>query len=166
MARPTLKPSDVRRAVIAKKAGANYVWRIIFEARRAGIKPSLGFALVEQESNFSNVFGHDPTIFIGAGQVTKEKYLRYKQARGHTRMQGVGPVQLTWWEFQDRADRLGGCWKPQHNIRVGFSLLADLVKVHGERKGLAIYNGGSVRPNFVYADQVLARRKKWHDRFN
>jgi hypothetical protein len=147
----------------ARRSGANYCLAIIEEARRAGLPISLGFALIEQESGFRNVFGHDPTIFAGAGNVTKTKYLAYKRARGHTRMQGVGPAQLTWWEYQDSADRLGGCWVARNNIRVGFELLAALVDRHGEREGLAIYNGGSRNPNHRYAQQVLDRRRKWHN---
>ena len=151
----------------AKRHGANYCIAIIEEARRADLPISLGFALIEQESGFANVFGHDPTIFAGAGTVTKAKYQRYRRARGsHGQggMQGVGPAQLTYWSFQDRADDRGGCWVARHNIRVGFELLAALVKRHGKRKGLAIYNGGSANPNYAYADQVLARQRKWHDR--
>jgi hypothetical protein len=77
-------------------------------------------------------------------------------------MQGVGPLQLTWWEYQNRADLYGGCWKPKCNYRVGFRLLASLVKHHGERKGLAIYNGGLAHPNYEYASSVLDKKDKWH----
>lgn len=71
--------------------------RIIREARRAGIAISLGFALIEHESGGKNIFGHDPTIYVGAGDVTKAKYLAYKRQRGSSGrggMQGVGPCQL------------------------------------------------------------------------
>lgn len=165
----SLSQHEARLRDLAKARGAEYVTAIFEEARRAGLTRSMGLALVEQESNFSNVFGHDPTIFVGAGRVTKAKYLAYKRQRGPTGrggMQGVGPVQLTWWEYQDRADKLGGCWVARNNIRVGFELLASLIEQHGDRKGLAIYNGGSRNPNFAYADQVLARRRKWHDILN
>lgn len=158
---------DVALREKAKRHGANYALAIVEEARRAGIPVSLGFALIEQESGFRNVFGHDPTIFAGAGTVTKSKYLAYRRQRGANGrggMQGVGPAQLTYWSFQDRADDFGGCWVARHNIRVGFELLAALVKRHGPRRGLAIYNGGAARPNFAYADEVLARQRKWHDR--
>src|SRR5262245_30978847 len=100
---------DLSLARRARRWGARYSLRIVREARRAGLPISLGFALIEQESGFRNVFGHDPTIFTGAGTVTRQKYRAYKAARGTTRMQGVGPAQLTWWQFQDQADRLGGC---------------------------------------------------------
>jgi hypothetical protein len=133
-------------------------------------------ALLGQESNGGhNVWGHDDTIFIGGydaknhkhwgSEVTKAAYIEYKRQRGHSLMQGVGPMQLTWWGYQDEADRLGGCWIPRYNIKVGFRVLANLIKLHGERKGLAVYNGGLANPNYHYADQVLLRKRNWHKRF-
>ena len=153
--------SDLVMATRAKRAGARYSLRIIREARGAGLPISFGFALVEQESGFSNVFGHDPTIFVGAGKVTKAKYLAYKKARGQTRMQGVGPVQLTWWATQDEADRLGGCWRPGINMRVGFQTLAANIKAHGEHDGAKAYNGTGPAAE-KYADLLLGRKRKWH----
>jgi len=156
---------DLALARTAKKHGANYALRIIMQARKSGIPISLGFALIEQESNFQNVFGHDPTIFSGAGKVTKAKYQAYKAQRGpqgHGGMQGVGPAQLTWYSYQDEADKRGGAWKPKHNISFAFDHLASLIKAKGMREGIAAYNGsGPAAQN--YADSVLRRQKKWHD---
>lgn len=171
MALVRLVPTDIRRARIAKKFGANYVWRTLYEARRAGLGPAAAIALIEQESGFRNVYGHDPTgNHVGAGLVTEANYRDYKRKRdrgckGCGGMQGVGPAQLTWWEYQDKADKLGGAWIPRNNIRVAMELLAPLVKKHGLRKALAIYNGGTTHPNFNYADQVLERRAKWRKLF-
>lgn len=87
-------------------------------------------AILEQEtSGGRNVFGNDPSIFSGAGRVTEEKYKAYKRERIRTgKMQGVGPMQLTWWEFQNRADEAGGCWKPYINIVTGARILRDWKK--------------------------------------
>jgi hypothetical protein len=137
--------------------------RIILEARRAGIPVSLGFALVEQESGFRNVFGHDPTIYVGAGKVTKSKYLAYKRARGTRHMQGVGPCQLTWWQTQDAADALGGCWVPRHNIRQAFATLARNIKANGLHDGVRAYNGSGPKAE-AYAGSVLAKQARWHKR--
>ena len=67
----------------------------IQEAKRAGLPLELACALLEKESGGGkNVYGHDPSIFRGAGQVTRENYARYKKARlasGNRQMQGVGP---------------------------------------------------------------------------
>ncbi len=158
--------SRARDAVLAAKAkrhGANYSLRIVIEARRAGIPLSLGFALIEQESNFRNVFGSDPTIYVGAGTVTKAKYQRYKSLRGKSLMQGVGPAQLTWWESQDRADKYGGCWLPKHNIRAAFETLAVNIKQHGREVGIERYNGSGQAAR-LYAQRVLWKMRRWHDR--
>jgi hypothetical protein len=145
--------------------------RIIIEARRAGIPISLGFALVEQESGFRNVWGHDPapngnTSAIGGKPVTKARYRLYKSHRGPTGrggMQGVGPCQLTWYSKQDRADQMGGCWVARYNIRVAFEDLAALIKQHGEREGIKRYNGSGAAAT-SYAARVLARKSVWHRR--
>jgi hypothetical protein len=136
-------------------------WR---EARRAGIEFAALCAFLEKESSGGeNVFGHDDSVFSGAGTVTKDKYAAYKQERdallpdGPRRMQGVGPMQLTWWEFQDRADELGGCWKPGVNVRAGCEVIAGL-----RRQGLGWwhvakrYNGAD-----AYANDFLEKLGKW-----
>lgn len=130
-------------------------------ARKAGLPLDLACAFLDQESGGGrNVFGHDPTIFAGAGQVTKEKYLAYKRARGQTRMQGVGPMQLTWWEYQDRADRMGGCWDPGVNMEVGFRIAAAHIRMRGLMAGIAAYNGsGSAAQR--YAVSVRAKARHW-----
>jgi hypothetical protein len=160
---------DQELAELAKAHGASYSLRIVWEARRAGIPISLAFALVEQESSFRNVWGHDPppnggTSQLGGNPVSKTAYLAYKKRRGpvgHGGMQGVGPCQLTWYSKQDRADELGGCWVAKHNIRVALEDLAALVKQYGERRGLARYNGSGIAAE-RYAQQVLDRQRKWH----
>lgn len=161
---------DRELAEIAKRHNAHYSLRIIIEARRAGIPISLGFALIEQESNFSNVFGHDQTIFVGAGRVTEAKYKSYKAKRGPTGrggMQGVGPPQLTYYTKQDRADKLGGCWKPQYSIRVAFEDLAGLIDKHGLAKGLGVYNAGEggweKGLGREYSRSVQSKQDKWHE---
>lgn len=154
---------DIQLAAKASRWGSRYSLRIVWEARRAGIPVSLGFALIEQESGFRNVFGHDPTIFVGAGVVTKQKYLAYRKQRGRTRMQGVGPAQLTWWAYQDAADKLGGCWIPKHNIRVAFELLASHIRRLGTEAGIAAYNGSGPAAR-RYAKEVRAKQLRWHDR--
>jgi hypothetical protein len=165
---------DLASAKRAAEHGMDRSLRLLMEARQAGIGQSLALALRTQETGIKgdgNVFGHDPTIFVGAGQVTKAKYLAYKHQRGNHGqggMQGVGPLQLTYFSFQDRADQLGGCWNVTYNYRVGFRDLAHLIDVHRHmnhpvRVALAVYNGGAVNPNFRYADSVLKHAKWWHD---
>ncbi len=137
-------------------------WR---EARRADVPFHVVCAYVEHESSGGkNIFGHDPTIFVGAGKVTKTKYRAYKRERDRTapenrRMQGVGPMQLTWWEFQDGADELGGCWNPRFNIRYACDLLARYRREEGSWFAAAKrYNGSE-----DYAEHNAALRDKWRD---
>lgn len=162
-------PRDLVLARRAKKAGANYGLRIIMEARRAGIPLSLAFALIEQESGFRNVFGHDPTTSIPKDwqgrEVTKDRYLHYKKNRSSEGMQGVGPAQLTWYEYQDQADKRGGAWIPKHNIGVAMDHLAALLRVKSNRhEAIKGYNGTGPAAE-KYAKQVEDRMKKWHKVF-
>ena len=137
----------------------------VAEAQRAGLPLKLACAMLEKESaGGHNVFGHDRgTIFAGAGAVTEEKYREYKRKRvasGNKLMQGVGPCQLTWWSIQDAADKAGGCWRPEINMRIGFGHLAGLVKQHGEADGARRYNG-SGDAAVAYSKDLLAKARKW-----
>lgn len=175
-------PRDIWLARRAKWAGAHYALRIVLEARRAGIPISLGFALIEKESNFRNVYGHDPVRSVRprrpgmtdlaakltpvqGGPVTKVNYQVYKQRRQRgLGMQGVGPAQLTWHEYQDRADQRGGCWIPKHNIAVGFDVVAAHMRQSdgGVREAVRKYNGsGKAAEN--YAQDVMQRYVNWHN---
>jgi hypothetical protein len=143
-----------------RRAGIVYpvtTWQI---ARIARLGLPLGCAMLMQESSGGhNEFGHDPTIFIGAGKVTKARYLAYRALRDHTgECQGVGSCQLTSRGYQDQADKLGGCWVPRHNIAVGFHALAGLIREHGLKDGIAAYNAGpgNIQAGMRYAEHVLA----------
>jgi hypothetical protein len=139
-------------------------YRAITEARRAGLRLELACALLEKESGGGqNVYGHDPSIFCGAGRVTRANYAEYKRGRlasGNRSMQGVGPCQLTWWEFQDQADAQGGCWRPEVNMRVGFRHLAALVERYGESDGARRYNGSGDTAE-AYSRDLLAKARRW-----
>lgn len=157
---------DVKLARIARSFGMQNSLRIIKEARATGVPVSLALALFEQESGGANIFGHDPTIFVGAGKVTKRKYGQYLSQRGPTGrggMQGVGPGQLTWWATQDQADRLGGAWQPKFNIRIALQTLAGNMRTYGYAKGIERYNGfGPAAEQYSRTVRVLAQR--WHQR--
>jgi uncharacterized protein YcbK (DUF882 family)/peptidoglycan hydrolase-like protein with peptidoglycan-binding domain len=143
---------------------------VISEARRAGIPLALACALLEKETaGGHNVFGHDRDraghyIFPardGTIPVTEALYQEYKQRRKVTGMaQGVGPCQLTFKGFQDQADALGGCWKPEINIRVGFKVLADNIRANGQARGVARYNGDGAAAD-AYSKDVLAKSRRW-----
>jgi hypothetical protein len=167
--------ADREYAIAAKSWGMVGSLRLLWEARAAGLWASQGLALRTIESGVrgdGNVWGHDSspnggTSDLGGEPVTEadyRAYLRRRGNRGQGGMQGVGPLQLTWWGFQDEADKIGGCWVAKFNYRIGFDHFAHLVVANGERLGAAIYNGGPSRPNFAYADKFAAAKDLWHDR--
>jgi len=147
------------RVDAARRAGCTMADAARRATRDAGIPYYVGCAFLLQESGGGrNVFGHDPTVFAGAGEVTRSKYLAYKKVRQRTGlMQGVGPMQLTWYSYQDRADRLGGAWKPYANMLVGFRHLAALHRSTGSWTTAAHeYNGGGPMAE-AYAAQMAGR---------
>lgn len=164
-----VSPLSIRKyAKTARRFGMNHAWTTAHEAAKAGIPVSLGFALVEQETGTCrNVYGHDPVRNRApkGGHVTKKNYLGVylpdrKRGLG---MQGVGPLQLTWFATQDVADKLGGCWKPKVNLRVGFSTLAALIRQFGYAKGVERYNGSGPAA-VAYSANVRRNAAKWHTR--
>lgn len=152
---------------------------VVAVAEDVGIPVWVGCSFLEMESGGGrNVYGHDvyadgtPKPFWGHGVVTEQNYKAYKIERDLAvreparfphlgrRMQGVGPMQLTWWEFQDRADDLGGCWRAVNNIRVGFELLAEYRR-GGQRtwREVAVkYNGSE-----AYGDRMVPLFREWRD---
>lgn len=164
---PRILPQDYVKAkkLRLKERGIKYPATTVAEARRTGLDLALACALLMQESHGgANIYGHDPVDTAPKGaMVTAANYKTYLHLRGVTGkggMQGVGPVQLTWWEFQNEADRLGGCWKPWINMRVGFSHLARQVKAYGYSAGCARYNGSGPAAN-RYASQMMTRYSTW-----
>ncbi len=157
----------LRHAAVLKRHGFKKPLTMLDEADRAGISHALAAALTEQEStNGSNVFGHDPVRnTVKGGAVTEARYKEYKrQRKAGMGMQGVGPVQLTWWEFQDAADKMGGAWRPRYNWRVGFTRLRALIKEHGFAKGIERYNGSGPAAE-AYSREVRQKWAKWKRRF-
>lgn len=102
-----------------------------------------------ETSGGRNVWGHDQTPvpdtelpYHKGGDVTERNYTAYREARDRIGMQGVGPMQLTWHTYQNEADALGGCWRPEINCRVGFRILKNYVSLYGVRDALSRYNTG------------------------
>ena len=139
--------------------------RTYLAARATGLSLPLGCAVLMQETGGGiNEFGHDPTIFVGAGTVTKAKYLAYRAERDRTgKCQGVGPMQLTSKGYQDAADTDGGCWRPLVNIRQGFAVLAANIRRDGLHDGVRAYNGSGPAAE-QYAYRVIARAEGYAQR--
>jgi tellurite resistance protein len=162
------KPArNERVGSIIRHFGGRYEDHIISASARTGVSVSLLCAVIEQETHFTNVFGHDNVanpIKSPPGSnrpVTKALYKEYKKHRDRKLgCQGVGPMQLTDRGLQDAADKLGGCWRVGPNIQVGADHLRNNIKAHGSvRGGLVGYNGGA-----SYPDAVLPLQAKWAKR--
>lgn len=142
-------------------------------ARQYDIPVSLLASILFQESGGGrNVFGHDPFLrptsylnYLKGKRVSRFRYRYYKRMRkaGHG-MQGVGPMQLTWFAFQDEADRLGGAYRPYINMKVGAMLLAEKLRRRNltRHQAVASYNGAGAAAD-RYATQVLKRMDSIHD---
>lgn len=134
-------------------------------------RPTLArcLALLENESGGANIFGADPGGTALPRQwydtgVTESKYRVYLKRR-HEGMtpNGVGPCQLTNPTEQDRADRMGGCWKVDPNMKVGFAMLHNLIETYGVFEGFRRYNG-SGQAAVLYALRAVSRAKIWEQR--
>ncbi len=155
-----MTPADTLLIARLRANGILIPVRMLQATRESGLSVALAASVLIQESGGGqNIFGHDPTIFAGAGQVTEAKYAAYHAERvksGNRLMQGVGPMQLTYWSYQDAADKIGGCWQPLANMRVGYHLLAENVRRDGLRAGVAAYNGSGPAAQ-RYAETVIQR---------
>lgn len=159
------KAADKRYVKVARRLGcrAGLARLIIKWARHYGVPISLAFALFEHEAAFRKVFGHDSTIFVGAGVVTRAKskaYIKARRRSGNRLMQGVGEGQLTWWETQDLAEKLGGLHTADANVRVALMTLAARIHEYGEAEGVARYNGTGPAAA-TYSRQVRGRAYAW-----
>jgi hypothetical protein len=162
-----MTPHELKRLLPAH-AEDGMATHILHACHGTGLPVSYALALLEKETGFRNVFGHDPTRAIPDAwkgtRVTTAKYRYYKARRrlGYG-MQGVGPCQLTWYAFQDEADRIGGCHRPYPNLCVGFRRLRELVTAHGRQAGAAAYNGVGDAAE-AYGLDFVRRQAEWHRR--
>lgn len=156
---------DLQLAKRAKAHGAKSSLRIVREARRVDLPISLAFALVDQESEFHNIFGADQKSILAHQEVTKA---RVQELIAHVRdggiSNGVGYTQLTDLGFILEAEREGGAHIIKNQLRVGFRALARGVHTSGVRRGLSTYNSGHPysRLGNVYANKVIAKQRHWH----
>jgi len=137
---------------------------IAFACRKLDLRYALGFGLVEQESDFKHIYGHDPGGLNPGEPVTRANYAAFRSHIIHTNgsgANGVGLTQVTYWTYiRDHA----GLWRKRANIYFGLGLVASTIHAKGEREGLAEYNGGPANPVYSYADEVLAKAAKWRVR--
>jgi hypothetical protein len=142
---------------------------LLAAAESAHIPLSYALALVEKESRFQNIYGHDAVrnpIKSPPGGVRRVTLISYRAYKAYRRRgfgcQGVGPAQLTYFTLQDEADRMGGCHKPQPNMCVGFRLLKYHINQLGKQAGAAAYNGTGPAAD-VYGRDWVRRQAAWHE---
>ena len=163
---------------IARANGILMPWMAYRAHKETGVPYYVLCAFLMQETGGGrNVYGHDvdasgvPRPFCGHGDVTQANYEAYKIERDlgireidrfprlGRRSQGVGPMQLTYYAYQDKADELGGCWDPRVNVLVGAQIIAEY-----RTRGLSwhrvarVYNGKE-----SYAVEMDARFDHWSD---
>lgn len=166
------KPHLVGAAIVANRAqrhsGVNraYCWDIAFACRHYRIRYSIGYALINIESNFKHIYGHDAGGLLQGQHVSRDNYLNYfrpRVSRGGSGANGVGLSQVTYWTYiRDHK----GLWKPRANIYFGIGIVASNIHTYGERKGLAVYNGGAGNPNYAYASEVEHVASEWRRRIS
>lgn len=107
--------------------------------------PTAAALLIMETGGGRMIYGHDPVANRApkGGKVTKHNYnhVYLPDRKRGLGMQGVGDTQLTWFAYQDEADRLGGCWRVGINRLVGFRLLASFINDFGRAEGIRRYNG-------------------------
>jgi tellurite resistance protein len=173
--RPGKRPDDARLAAAIERHGGRYAKEIIAASRRTGAPVALLCAIAYHETNFRNIYGRDrgrrpnpvrspdpPKALV----VTRENYRRYLKARNSGfDANGVGVMQLTSHSYQDRADKLGGCWRPDVNILVGAEVILEKIRIQGGslRQGIRAYNGEGEAAE-KYADNVLHTMRLWEQR--
>jgi hypothetical protein len=146
---------------------------IVEEADRAGLALEMACAIVEQESYGRNVLGCDqgrvgdrpPYCNQPVTRERVEHIIGPKKDFPHG-MNGIGPCQLTWWEFVLRAEALGGVHVPRWNTRVAFGDLAGMLGRYSVAEAVGRYNaGGNWRSvQGTYVASVLKRRDAWYAR--
>jgi hypothetical protein len=129
--------------------------------RKANIKPQTAAALLSKETgNGSNIFGCDHGPCGDAPPYCRQNVTerRAKRLRGSRLRNGVGPTQLTFEGYVDRARRAGGEWKPYVNMATGFGIFRELFEAEGDSIWAAAkrYNGRA-----EYANEFVARRKAY-----
>jgi hypothetical protein len=157
-------------ADVLAKHGTQRAAEVVELAAAAGLELAAAATLLEKESGGGhNVWGHDNVAtgghYVKGAEVTEQAYRNYKadRDRGRIGSQGVGPTQLTFKGFQDRADQRGGCFHWRVNCAVGFEILAEHIRRLGTRDGFRAYNGTGPAAE-RYADDAMGKLAAWRSR--
>jgi hypothetical protein len=149
---------DVKLVRLAKKHHAKSALRTLREARRNDIPYSWLLAMIEQESEWRNIFGcdHGPGKAFCHQKVTND---RVRSLLSSSLSNGVGYTQLTTKDYVRRAHRRpGGAASVRNQIIVGAQVLRE--KTGGDMDQAWKYNGAR-----EYQQQIESKANRWHARF-
>ena len=157
------------KVAVAASMGLGFADHIATAATEHQVPYAWACALIEQESNGRNVWGHDVGgTFSGCPLIVTRgafEVFYWLISNGAT-SNGVGPAQITWRGYFDQMLREGRHpWDPADNIDFGLRLLSDtFLRVGSWPTAAGHYNGGT-KPNMTYAADVTAKRQAWWQRF-
>jgi len=122
-------------------------YRIVAAAEDTHTPVAVLAGLVEKESAYQFIFGHDAGGLYPGERVTRWRYesLRNTLKAGHGGANGVGYVQVTYPPFIIGD---GSLWRPKHNLRWGARNLN-----YESAASLNAYNGD---PTGIYGHSLLA----------
>jgi murein DD-endopeptidase MepM/ murein hydrolase activator NlpD len=160
---------STKAAIIDDYFGTSFGRVIEEEAAKAGLSLQAACALVEQESAGKNIFGCDHGATGDAPPYCRQPVTRERVQRliASPHMNGIGLTQLTWWEFVNQAEAMGGAHIARYQCRVGFALLASYFDKYGEPDGWGAYNAGAANRASVratYSASCMRRRDAWRTR--
>lgn len=164
-------PQIVKDRLLARKLkrqyGATWAFYIIRYARKHRIPLAWALALVEQESNFKNIFGCDhgrlpnPSAppFCRVSVTTERVSALLRWVASGRASNGVGLTQLTSVNYIQTAQRRGGAHKPKVQLDVGFEVFRS--KTGGDWSKAWKYNGDP-----RYQPQIATKHQRWVGRLS
>ena len=125
--------TDGKLIKMIRGAGHLHGPAIVAESKSTGLSLAIALAIVEQESDFRNIFGCDQGSILCHQQVTRDRVqqlIAHVDAGGISN--GVGLTELTSIDFIRRAEAAGGAHRVRPQCRVGFQIVHGPIQRHGE----------------------------------
>lgn len=127
-------------------------------------------ACCEQEGGGKNVHGCDAASLERdcnkpVSKASVQRLIDHYQKTGVSN--GIGPMQITWFPFIQKAENMGGAHILRNSMTVGANYLNDLLNRYGYLNALEAYNDGNPRfndPNNPYEVQFAAKHVAWRER--
>jgi hypothetical protein len=124
-------------------------------------------AACEQEGGGKNVLGCDAGAIECNKPVTRAAILRLIAHYQKTKISnGVGPMQITWFPFIQKAENMGGAHILRNSMTVGAQHLNDLLNRYHYLNALEMYNDGreALDPSNPYEVKFAAKHVEWRKR--